>query len=212
VAKTGIHSVVRIEASGPEAAGAQHGLAQIAKVHGINDRLNPVRVRAEAARVSASDHGAYRIAGDDTAGIWLRPGDSSAALTTVHEMGHFIDHQAFGTHREFGSESGAMPRLMAAIQKGPASTKLKREVRLARGRRDKYAAHYRYLNKPEERFARAYSQYIATQSGDPVLRQQLDRDRQSRYGDLMYHSDEEFAPIAAEFDRHFSAQKLAREA
>jgi hypothetical protein len=124
-------------------------------------------------------------------------------------MGHALDHRAFGSARKFGSESEAMPKLTASIRSGAGSSSLSREVRLAKGRRDRRARYYRYLDKPEERFARAYTQYIAQKSGDPLLKAQIERDRGGIFGHLMYHTDAEFQKVAAAFDAHFDSNKLS---
>jgi hypothetical protein len=67
----------------------------------------------------------------------------------------------------------------------------------------------RYLSKPEERFARAYSQYIARKSGDPVLGEQIEKEKKSLYGRYLYHTDEEFSKVAAVMDKHFQENNLS---
>jgi hypothetical protein len=211
IGKAAIHAVASVETTGAEAEGIHRGLDQIGKAHDIGSSFtSPVRIRVGAYFLNAHDHGAYRIArGDESAGVWIRPGEKETELTAVHEMGHALDHRVFGTAGKYGSETGAMPSLMAFIRSGAASSTLSREVRLAKGRRDSRASHYRYLHKSEERFARAYTQYIARKSGDPLLKAQIERERAGLFGHLMYHTGTEFLKVAAAFDDHFASNKLS---
>lgn len=67
----------------------------------------------------------------------------------------------------------------------------------------------RYLREPKEVFARAYSQYIAVKTQHPALLAGLARDRgdgqveSKSYRKIHQWQDDEFAPIAREFDAMF---------
>jgi hypothetical protein len=64
----------------------------------------------------------------------------------------------------------------------------------------------KYLMKASEAFARAFAQYIALRSPDKELKADFDAERVRREAAQGYPfqwSDEEFAPIAAYFDRTF---------
>jgi hypothetical protein len=134
-------------------------------------------------------------------------------LTLVHELGHFLDYEALGRPHEFVSTAGHIASLMRAIERSETIRKLTGRI----GR--KYAmipdVHERLRREPvqqgavnrlllpEERFARAYAQYIAARSGNPVAQAQLDRKRMNRLTQGIYYEqwdDDDFAPIAREFD------------
>ena len=69
---------------------------------------------------------------------------------------------------------------------------------------------WKYLRHRNELFARAYAQYVAWRSGDPVMREQLD----ALLGDasptkrLMHWPYKEFLPIVEAFDRLFEGKEL----
>jgi hypothetical protein len=67
-------------------------------------------------------------------------------------------------------------------------------------------AYLDYMLQPREVFARAYAQYIANRSDDDTLKAEL-RDRQEKDANENSYpqtwTDEEFAPIADDFDRMF---------
>ncbi len=65
-------------------------------------------------------------------------------------------------------------------------------------------AYLDYLLSPEELFARAYAQYIASRSEDPEMLEELDRRREEHEGGYPQQwPDAEFAPIAGAFDAMF---------
>jgi hypothetical protein len=66
----------------------------------------------------------------------------------------------------------------------------------------------KYLDRPVEKFARAYSQYIVVRSKHPTLmaelRVQQERGKKGRITYPKHWEDAEFEPIAAEFDKAFA--------
>lgn len=144
----------------------------------------------------------------------------------THEFGHYLDHSGFRTPRPgtgLASEDqaslprgarGLMARLMRTIHRSAAVKQLQRladqgvveverrtqtgDVVTVRVQVDQARIRF-YLLRPRELFARAYAQYIATQSGDPVLRGGLDRYRMSTLP--WQWEDRDFEPIAEAFTR-----------
>lgn len=55
-------------------------------------------------------------------------------------------------------------------------------------------------------FARAYSQYIAVKSNNPQMIKELKAAQKSDYSSFTVWQDEEFKPIAAEFDKLFNSK------
>ena len=58
--------------------------------------------------------------------------------------------------------------------------------------------------KPHELWARAYSQYIATRSGDKYMKMELDRLREDKLYNGGQWSDKDFEPIAKAIDDMFT--------
>src|SRR5262249_13642197 len=135
-------------------------------------------------------------------------------FTLVHEIGHFLDQQGAGKGKYHASsrdidysdfrrivkESRAIKRLEQMLAEGKAS------VTLPDGTRKEYPVdkrHVLYLLDMREIWARAYSQYVAVKSGDPLLLKQLDELR-NYGGELSYPwqwDEDDFARIADEIDR-----------
>ena len=198
--------------SGPAFDPVRRALAAIDAVHGdgMLPRLPVVLTRA------ATEAGAYEW--NDRTGEALRLRLSSLGghpeFTVVHEIGHFLDHQALGRPGTYASETGGCAGVMAAIDRSAAIEALRalrgRQFRLVQERRRRIAVRVRqsfveYHLLPRERFARAYAQFIAVSSHDSELLKQRDAVRLSESG-AVYHvhwDDEDFRPIHEQFDRLF---------
>ena len=70
--------------------------------------------------------------------------------------------------------------------------------------------HIEYLLRENETFARAYSQYIAIRSGDPILLSQLNYHRSKYILRNGLWEDDDFVPIAEEFDKMLKKVGLMR--
>lgn len=136
-------------------------------------------------------------------------------LSLAHEIGHFIDlsglpsGSASGPRRHFGSTTPAWRRmqlLMRAIRRTPTYQTIASAARSG----GPGVKQWKYLRHRNEIFARAYAQYVAWRSGDPVMREQLDA--------ILAHPNpkrsfehwpyEEFLPIVEAFDRLFEGKEL----
>jgi hypothetical protein len=95
------------------------------------------------------------------------------ALTTAHEVGHFLDLEAIGEKGSFATLSGNadMQRVLAAADKSDAIQALRN--RLLATTSSENSRYLSYLLKPQEIWARAYAQFIAEQSDYPALKAQL---------------------------------------
>jgi hypothetical protein len=137
-------------------------------------------------------------------------------LTFIHELGHFLDHQGLGAPGRYASEDGRLPEILGAIRRTDAIRLL--EIRSgqdsvlidgARGRRYRFPIQRRqvaYLLEPKETFARAYAQYIALRTRDPILLAELDSLRQATISQRVYHThwtEEDFEPVAGAIERLF---------
>jgi hypothetical protein len=190
-------------------AAVNHALKQIDKVHGGGDELQKhlgkIAVYSDVdSHLAPSATGGYVKSGMNTHGILLSNRDKHVdhEMTTIHEIGHFLNHQALGTHGNgVASDEGKIPELMKAINKGKGVKQLDSLAKSKAG--GSYVNYAKYAVDPDEKFARAYSHYIAAKTGDPVLLKQLAKERGGAMGPMLYHSDEEFKPVIAEFDKLF---------
>lgn len=186
-------------------------IAAINRVH--QDGALPI---AAPSRAFFHDrHGQCSLQRDKIA-IKINLAGPHAELTTVHEIGHFLDYSGLGRPGEIASEtSGVLDRWRASVKQ---SRKLQRLAPLLTvesggatgtppgGTVVEYEAdrdYLRYLIQPRELWARSYAQFIAVKSGDPTLRKQLDGLRgqsawMSSYG--VQWDEDDFLPISASIE------------
>ena len=107
-------------------------------------------------------------------------------LTTVHEVGHYLDHNALGTPGTFSSEwDPLLEDWRIAVEQTQEVSTLRHRLKVASftvsrdGVRRKYIRvdHrvIRYYLQYTELFARSYAQYIAITSNDPILMVQYNK-------------------------------------
>jgi phage-related protein (TIGR01555 family) len=143
---------------------------------------------------------------------------------TIHEMGHTIDLLLFGDNKRYGTfvtryndqgvynnlinqakeEVPDMSPLMNALRNSDAIKKID-EVGQRRWRQ-----HADYLLDPSEVFARAYTQYIVTKSGNEELKQTLLAKTSRDFGNGHWDEKEFNANILPEFDKLFRNRGLLR--
>jgi hypothetical protein len=190
----------------------RQAIAIVDSVHG-DGSMPQLVVRANASAIEAASY--------EWDGRTGRPASLSISrraprphLAVVHEVGHFLDQQALGDRRGFGSESGRVPDLMDRIDSTLAVHRL-RELRSRRQilihthphRRERLTldqALIRYLLEPRELFARAYAQYVAVRSEDLRLLTQLHEVQRDLIVGMVYHQQwdqEDFLPVFEAFDR-----------
>lgn len=133
-------------------------------------------------------------------------------LSVVHEIGHFLDHQALGRPGVFASDAGDILPVMQVIDASAASDALRalrgrrRSLISERGRRIAIQVKpslVEYVLSPREQFARAYAQFIAISSQNLELLAQVTAAHRSRLG-TVYHAqwnDHDFRPIRQQLDR-----------
>ena len=142
-------------------------------------------------------------------------------LTTAHEVGHFLDNQVLkdkGGRHSFGSEQATKEFLpvLRAIQESPQYKELGRMKRRALEQFNpslpravnmelaKIEIHVDYLLDAREAWARAYAQYIAEKSGNPVMLKELGAIVDSPMEWSVRHWEtKDFAPIRDAIDTMF---------
>ena len=129
--------------------------------------------------------------------IAIRPDGAWPALTTVHEVGHFLDLEAIGAKGGFASMDGdpLIQEVLAAADDTDA----------IQGLRERFARLQdettKYLLRPEEIWARAYAQFVAARADSPVLTTQLAAAQAAEKFRQWDAAD--FAPVAAAIEKMF---------
>ena len=188
-------------------------LRAVGQVHRVPRLPQPVPIIGDSRM---REGGKYRW--DRTTGapldIRLNPKSDHLELTFALEIGHLLDHQAFGTPGEFASI--AHPRLAGwrkAVESSRSSQKLEYlqaagtiPYRFADGviRQVEVGRIAGYLLELPELFSRSYSQFIAGQSRNATLLAQLHGFRRPENPSSVvpyYWDDDDFAPVAASLQR-----------
>jgi hypothetical protein len=140
----------------------------------------------------------YRMTWDSTEALSLtiNPNRSRWLLATVHEIGHFLDHQGVGDATSMASRTSPLLREWRQAVAGSLA------YRNLVGRLENPA----YLTAIDELWARSYAQWIAMRSGDTTLRTQI---LDSRGSDprapihMVQWDDDDFSAIGDEIARLF---------
>lgn len=166
-------------------------LAAIDRVHG-DGVLPEIPITGDAG----SALGLFRFPNGAPLNIGVKATGPWQAMTTAHEVGHFLDFSALpGKGFTTTNRSTVMDDFLAAIRKTTGF----REVMSQYDPRG-------YYSDPREFWARAYAQFIAEESGDKVLLADLKRIRESPEPWRQW-SEEDFAPVRAEMKKIFKKQK-----
>lgn len=194
---------------GAAVATVQRTLAAIEDVHG-DGVLPPIRVTALPKGTNPGLRGKYvarakrhlltgQLYDWEADRISINMTGDGQELTAAHEIGHFLAAFALGTGED-----------AVQLGHGDASTPIGRWWQVASsssawqeiGKQPWSAKHVAYLQSPEETFARAYAQYVATRSRAPeaaVLRRQLGDKLAGMLAPTQW-DDADFSPIADALD------------
>lgn len=207
----GRHSVaiaMDVPDSLPHAGMIKEAVADVATVHDYTDTAGGVGIPLTPVRGVVRDAGAnaeYWPDHPQTGGpaINVHPSKGNA-LSVVHEIGHEVDHRLFGQGGRLGTEmkTPELAMLMKAIEDSPEIQAIKAMKfpgwsKQAKENRE----HKQYLLLPEERFARAYSQWVGQRSGRTKYEEAIRVRLASGWG--AQWKPETFAPIAGEFEKLF---------
>ena len=188
--------LVRLPRRSPLYPELARALAAADTLHLLSSDLAPVPVRPTS---TTSQAGCYRLRQGDPVDLRVSRRHGRVALSFLHELGHFVDHQlgaklgpawASGHHEAFADWRRAAARLSSRAPAG-----------VGRSRR-------RYFDSAKEVWARSYAQAVLTQSLDPWLQGHLlgllDID------DVFVWPAAEFAPVACELERVLERLGLLR--
>ena len=132
-------------------------------------------------------------------------------LTVIHEVGHYLDHTAVGTTKNYlgtaslpGLEGNARPLAVfddffEAVNSTPT---MKRIVKKQTSPNPAIQKHNQYLVRRSEVFARAFAQYTTKKSNSGVLKAQLKAEATTEKD--KYWSDKEFKNLEPVMDRLFN--------
>ena len=188
--------LVRLPRRSPLYAELAQALAAADAFHLLHSDLEPVPVRPTS---TTSQAGCYRLRKGDPIDLRVSRRHGRVALSFLHELGHFVDHQlgsqlgpswASGHHEAFADWRAAASELPS---RAPAGS--------GRSRR-------RYFDSAKEVWARSYAQTVLTRSHDPWLQGHLlgllDLD------DAFVWPATAFAPLADEVERVLGRLGLLR--
>lgn len=196
-----VYDVFTLPRSGVAKEASKIALAEIDKLHSAGNlpKLAIVNSRSQSFQGQYS----YRLTGTPV-GIKVSTASVNPELTLAHEIGHFIDNQAF-TPGKYGSVSNPLfKKWQEAVDNSNATKVLQDELKGSTSRIKSQRVRY-YLDTVEQ-WARAYSQWVAVRSQNEVMLQQV-RAIVGRENNLVYAasqwSDEDFVPIANAIDDIF---------
>lgn len=218
----------------------------IAAVHGTDRRLPELPIHAYEGDPTDGVQGAYvydRLTGEPGY-FQLNVHGTALESVIVHELGHMVDSQVLGSQGPFSStEERGTGQTLGAWWRTTADSEPVRslsrmlihnpdrdgpwsQLTLADGRNARWnpeSDYAQYLVDPREVFARAYAQWIATESGNAALLRQIRKEvvtSESPSWTLkpgsnppfypLQWTDEEFQPIASEMRRIFGDLNLLR--
>lgn len=140
-------------------------------------------------------------------------GHGRLTLTTLHEIGHFLDHHGIPSVGMWASRNRNVTEVWyQSVTGSRAVRKLFTQLRdsaipgmVSDGiiSVEDYQKHLRYLLSVEEVWARSYAQYIAVRSGDAAVLAAVDIERQDPFFKSTQWDDDDFVPIARAFDTLF---------
>jgi hypothetical protein len=185
----------------------RHALRIVDRVHGDGDLppLSIARAVLDPGRLGRYKQGGLGI--DLPAGPHPHP-----ELTTLHEIGHWLDNLAFGGNRVdlYASEESPHFKEWRRAVRASAAYKNLEHLRDTAATLSDFARDIGTYLSDRECFARCYAEYIAIRSGDVVSLRQLDR-RLQEAGELtVFWEYEDFRGIADSLDRLFRSQGWMR--
>ncbi len=188
--------LVRLPRRSPLYPELARALAAADALHVLLSDLEPVPVQATS---TTSQSGCYRLRHGDPVDLRVSRRHGRVALSFLHELGHFVDHQlghelgptwASGHHEAFADWREAASRLPSRL---PATA--------GRYRR-------RYFNSAKEVWARSYAQAVIALSVDPWLHRHLAG--LIAGDDIFVWPTAEFEPVADEVVLTFERLGLVR--
>jgi hypothetical protein len=188
--KAPVSAGVKIAAKGRVGTVWKEALGQIDQVHDDGELAPSKAIRAAK---NANHLGVFY---PGTLDLGLKDDGPWMHLTAVHELGHYLDHQALGVKGKWASTDPTHPayEVIDLLKGTPTIAQI--EAAPMGGNRKAY------FTQRLEIWARAYAQFIAEESGDEALLKNLKKVRESVEPWRQWPT-EEFAPARARIRRMF---------
>ena len=162
---------------------ARSALSLLFEADGVPDV--PVRIEPLNGMYGKLEGGVISI---DPDGPW-------SGLTTLHEMGHVVDVAKSASASVLKENVGLFDAYIEAVESS-VTYRMLGFLRDARAEHPEDVLRLGYLMSPEEAFARSFAQYVAEESGDESLLEQLERCREETKHSMPQHwAAREFLPI-----------------
>lgn len=221
---TPVSASLQNKTKGKTRESVDEAMAAIDSVHGDgNLRSIPVNQSAGTKTTGKFIYDPYT---GESLEIKISTKSDTPMLDFTHEVGHFIQQEALGGQSRNDAVKAASKELtdafttssavkkLYAMYSDPITTEIKFDGFTEKWRPE--SSYVRYLLRTDEVFARSYSQYIATKSGNKNMVSEL-RKYQSNFNRVYNNqigdgggypflwTDEDFAPIATAYDNLFAA-------
>jgi hypothetical protein len=192
-----VSASLQLPAGGKVRKVVEETLKAIDSVHG--DGVLPA-IPVEPSRGNAylgALHHTMTPSGKQATKISVKAGGPWPMLTAAHETGHFLDLEGVGAKGRFATDTGeaGTNAVIAALKASAAAKSLEAQRDASTSTRER--AYFNYMLDPKELWARAYSQFIAQESGNPTLQAELGKAHAAAPGRQWAKDD--FAPAAAAF-------------
>ena len=188
--------LVRLPRRSPLYPELARALAAADGLHLLHSDLEPVPVRPTS---TISQAGCYRLRKGDPVDLRVSSRHGRVALSFLHEVGHFLDHQ-------LGSELG--PSWASGHDESFADWRAVASELPSRVPAGSSRSRRRYFDSAKEVWARSYAQTVLTRSRDPWLQGHLlgllDMD------DMFTWPAAVFEPVADELERVLERLGLLR--
>jgi hypothetical protein len=174
-------------------------------IHSVGDRRIPRIAIVETNDRRALGNLVYHPGTGEPLCLEISRRNEQAELSLLHEIGHFLEFAAipganFG-HRDWNSDP-FLGRMLDAANASACVSHLRTAVQ---GMTDPLQIRaFGYYLDPKEIWSRAYAQFIAARSQDPVLMGFLDRRRSPNIPDPIQWKDSDFGPMTAAIESVFA--------
>jgi hypothetical protein len=201
-----VSDALTLPKSGFAKTSASKALAQIDAVHTV-ENLPTIPLKGSSS-VKFQGRYTYKAFSGDPIDIAISSASVNPELTVAHEVGHFLDHHAFGTA---GTYSSINDPLFDAWRKAIDNSQATRDLSdLLNAATDGWTAkRVSYYLARWEQWARAYAQWVATKSGNAAMLDQVGAIVAST-GSKAYAASQwsaaDFEPIANAIDDIFRAK------
>lgn len=211
-----VSSAMNIPKSGKYHKAYKETLDAIDQVHGDG---NLPQIPVKTSQLRGGTLGEYRWRrGGTPDGIFIKGQGEHIQTTLAHEAGHFLDHHGMGAPGSFATVLGDVEGIeewrqatkgSKAIQKledmfnNPDNYAVEIEMWGSKFTQTPSIYHTRYLLDEREIWARSYAQYIAEESANETMLEQMAKEREDTMYGVRQWDPEDFKPIRTAINKLF---------